>query len=426
MKLIIPIPYYRHGGVERVIISLINEISEEIDQVVIISSPKIINYFQKKIVSSEKIVYEPFNLPNNLIASKTVGFLEKINILIDKINLSQPLVNNFQEFKNSYKDRLIFQHLIKKYQATHCLYFLINKITPPQINIPISAVIHDVFWHFSPLTYNKNYRQRYDKNLLKWLIKSDKILTVSHKTKSDVLAIFPQFESKIQAIPNAGFIPKNYDDLLTEKPENLNNKKIIFYFPSSFGIYKDHLTLLKASLILSQKYSDFQIVLAGKETDTFIKGQVNLSQQKQTQEYQEYLQEWQRLCQENQILINNHFLGLGFASETELENWYQKSDCVIFPSQYEGFGLGISEAIMRGIPVIASDLDVFKEQIDLYKCPDRITFFEKGNADDLATKMADFIDNPKLKLSGEKLKFYQQLWTWEKVAQKYIKVMSGD
>jgi len=425
MKLIVPIPYYRHGGVERVIVSLTTELSNQTEQVIITSSPKIITHFQQLIPPSEKIVYQIFSLPDDKFLTKVLNILKKLSSFCNQYNLSESITKPLKNLDNTYHNKVIFQYLINKYQITHCLYLLVNKVEPPNLNIPLFGVIHDIFWHFSPLTYDETYKEIYDQSLEKWLLKSQKIFTVSKKTQSDILKIFPEFESKIYPIPNTGFLPKQINLHASNKLLSDQQKNIIFYFPSSFGIYKDHLTLLKASIILAKKKFNFKIVLLGKDTDKLIQGKIELSQQKKTEEYEKYLQDWQSIYQENEVIIKKHFLGLGFCDDNELENWYLQSDCVLFPSQYEGFGLGIAEAIMRGIPVIASDLDVFTEQVELYQCPDRITFFAKGNAEDLAKKMESFINNPLPRLSGEKLDFYRQLWTWEKVAEQYIKTMNN-
>lgn len=419
MRLIFYIPYYRHGGVERVIISLITEISQQIDQVIVLGSPSVTDHFQKIIPESSKIVYETFKLPTNKRNIK-LSILNKItSLLVHKININSLIGDYLRRLRNNYQNKLIFQNLINKYNATHCLYAIGNRIETPQISIPVFMISYDLFWHFSPLTYQPSFVNNYDKYLLLWLNNAKLIFTISEKTRQDILSLFPQYETKIKAIPLAGFgedkksLETNFD----------NNNCIYFFFPSSFGIYKDHLTLLKAGIILGKKKLNFKIVLIGKETDKFVQGNISLSQQNQTKEYVSYLQEWKSIYQENQAIINNHFLGLGYCDESELESWYQKSSCVVFPSQYEGFGLGISEAIMRGIPVIASNLEVFEEQVKLYQSPERITFFPKGNEEDLASKMESLINNPLPKLSGEKLEFYRQLWTWEKVAQKYVELM---
>lgn len=48
-------------------------------------------------------------------------------------------------------------------------------------------------------------------------------------------------------------------------------------------------------------------------------------------------------------------------SDTELEYCYEHSKALTFPSYVEGFGLPIVEAMQRGLPVMASNIPVFRE-----------------------------------------------------------------
>jgi glycosyltransferase involved in cell wall biosynthesis len=45
----------------------------------------------------------------------------------------------------------------------------------------------------------------------------------------------------------------------------------------------------------------------------------------------------------------------GFASESGLADRYAAADVAVFLSDYEGFGLGVLEAMSRGLPVVVSE-----------------------------------------------------------------------
>ncbi len=45
----------------------------------------------------------------------------------------------------------------------------------------------------------------------------------------------------------------------------------------------------------------------------------------------------------------------------DIEEFYQQADILAFPSLYEGFGLPLLEAMSRGLPVIANDLEPMRE-----------------------------------------------------------------
>jgi glycosyltransferase involved in cell wall biosynthesis len=195
---------------------------------------------------------------------------------------AQKIEQLIKNIRRQYETEFRIRYLAREYKATHCLYFLTNRLTPPNLDIPLAMVSHDVFWRFAPLTYPESYVKEYDLSLLEWLNKVDLVFTVSEKTRRDILSIFPGFSQKIQTIPNSGLPAKsslspnfsvsedNSSEFITEVP--------IFYYPSSFGIYKDHLTIIKAGIKLAQKNLKFKIVLIGKETDNLIAGKISLSQ----------------------------------------------------------------------------------------------------------------------------------------------------
>jgi glycosyltransferase involved in cell wall biosynthesis len=54
---------------------------------------------------------------------------------------------------------------------------------------------------------------------------------------------------------------------------------------------------------------------------------------------------------------------LGTVTEEELAGWYHAADALAFPSVKEGWGLAALEAMCAGLPVIASDLPVFREYL---------------------------------------------------------------
>jgi glycosyltransferase involved in cell wall biosynthesis len=46
---------------------------------------------------------------------------------------------------------------------------------------------------------------------------------------------------------------------------------------------------------------------------------------------------------------------VGYLSSEEMEGLYRLSSLVVVPSKYEGFGLPVLEAMVRGVPVVTSD-----------------------------------------------------------------------
>ena len=57
-------------------------------------------------------------------------------------------------------------------------------------------------------------------------------------------------------------------------------------------------------------------------------------------------------------------LALGLLDEPLLAALYECASLCIFPSRYEGLGLPLLEAMQAGIPVVCSDIPVFKEELE--------------------------------------------------------------
>jgi glycosyltransferase-like protein len=58
--------------------------------------------------------------------------------------------------------------------------------------------------------------------------------------------------------------------------------------------------------------------------------------------------------------VTEHVRRLGALDQDEMERLFRAADAFAFPSVKEGFGLAALEAVAAGLPLVASDLDVFK------------------------------------------------------------------
>lgn len=80
--------------------------------------------------------------------------------------------------------------------------------------------------------------------------------------------------------------------------------------------------------------------------------------------------------------FGRRLIWIDWANDADLQRLYQQAEALLFPSITEGFGLPLIEAGGFGLPVIASDIPVFREI-----CGDGTTYFDVANADALAERL---------------------------------------
>lgn len=59
--------------------------------------------------------------------------------------------------------------------------------------------------------------------------------------------------------------------------------------------------------------------------------------------------------------LTGRVIRAGYLPDIQLATLYAAAAAVVYPSRYEGFGLPIVEGLAAGVPVVASDLPVFRE-----------------------------------------------------------------
>jgi len=64
---------------------------------------------------------------------------------------------------------------------------------------------------------------------------------------------------------------------------------------------------------------------------------------------------------DGEAALRGHVVEINRASDLEIASRLESSRALLFPSNAEGYGLPLVEALALGVPVIASDLPVFRE-----------------------------------------------------------------
>jgi glycosyltransferase involved in cell wall biosynthesis len=106
----------------------------------------------------------------------------------------------------------------------------------------------------------------------------------------------------------------------------------------------------------------------------------------------------------------------GFVSDRDLAALYRSCELFVFPSQYEGAGLPILEAMTCGAPVASSNASAMPELLGDLKAT-----FDPNDPADIARCIREAIETPgELDRLTERSRERVQLYTWERVAKRTL------
>jgi len=230
------------------------------------------------------------------------------------------------------------------------------------------------------------------------LKKSEKIITVSESSKKDIITYCNVGNNKI--INTGESISEKF--MIIEDKNKLNKVRLRYNLPdkyilavSSIEPRKNIESILQAYSILKSKNTiDYKLVLVGRKAW----GSKNVQERV------------------NDLKINDDVVFTDYIGGEDLICVYNMASLFVYPSFYEGFGLPPLEAMACGAPVLASDIEVFKEVLGdaaILVSPTDV----KAIANNIYIIMNNHILRNELKEKGlERVKSL----SWEDVAKKTI------
>ena len=244
------------------------------------------------------------------------------------------------------------------------------------------VVIHDnLFWKY-PNNYPKLWRKYFT-----WLIKAaiDKrteIVTTSNYSKDGLSSIFKNV--KIKSIYQSS--NTNYSGF------NNPQKKVITHI-GTLEKRKDLMTLVKAyKKLIENENLDYKLVLAGA---------INLNGYCRLYfDVKNYIDHYN---------LNDYIDIPGYVDQQEIKKLYSESLIYVFPSLDEGFGIPLIESMKSKVPIICSDIEIFKEI-----GRDSVLYFKSSNHIDLYEKLNILINDSDLrkkliKLGKENVKRFNRI-----------------
>lgn len=267
-------------------------------------------------------------------------------------------------FKRIYYEYFYFRKLSKRLKPY--LWLSLHDITPN-----VYADRQAVYMHNPSIVNKIRLRDfRYDKKYIAFSVLY-KYLYRINITKNNYCIVqqdwFKEECSRMFSLPKSRFIvatPHIDHDYINLKP--ISKKCRNFFFPSFPRPFKNFETVCEAAkLLVDHGFKDFKIVLTLDES-------LNSYARDIVKKYHDI----------SQI----EFVGL--IPPDKMMKYYEETDCLIFPSRLETWGLPISEFIPFNKPMIVADLPYAHETS---QGANVVSFFHIDNAQQLALLMINAI-----------------------------------
>ncbi|HEY4492478.1 MAG TPA: glycosyltransferase family 1 protein, partial [Acidobacteriota bacterium] len=216
-------------------------------------------------------------------------------------------------------------------------------------------MVHDLYFYFHPEHTIREMQRDYPALLAKHCKESDAIISVSDYTKEQLVEHLKVPASKVYTIRHGADpfyeIPATQEELDGAR-KKFGLQRPYFLFVGALEPRKNIPLLLDA---FSKLKEDVNLVLAGPDGWGF---------------------DWSSIAHER--AIRTHYV-----AKEELRALYQQGVALVLPSVEEGFGLPLLEAMSAGLPIIASNIPVFREV-----CSDAFLSFQSNSVEELTSVLA--------------------------------------
>jgi glycosyltransferase involved in cell wall biosynthesis len=229
---------------------------------------------------------------------------------------------------------------------------------PKRVSRPSVLVVHDLYHLHCPQHLSAAQRWFRKRSYPAAMAAADRLIAVSEFTRKAVVDNFPRTPQSVSVVPHGvrTFAPH---EILP--PEGISRPYL--YYPASTLPHKNHSQLFRTiGRLKAQGRFPYRLILTGART-----------------------RHWKQLERlRRDLALEETIIHLGYVPYREVLRLVRGAECVVFPSEFEGFGIPVVEAASLERKVITSRLEVFEE----IGVPGnyRIDF---GDADAFASALAD-------------------------------------
>lgn len=288
---------------------------------------------------------------------------------------------------------------------TNCvIYHFFNFTIPKKIKGKVITTIYDTI-HMEVKEGIDFDIDKFDKEIIYSLEKSDVVITISNSAKQDIIKYYGnKYAEKIKIVePGVNLEEYNGSVILNKKEEILSKIGIlkeneIIFTIGTLQKRKNIVNVIKAFNFYKDKNLNSKLVLV-------IAGNPGIG-------YEEIIKEYEASKYKKNIKI------LSYISEEEKILLYKLAKIFIFPSLYEGFGMPLVEAMAAGTPVITSNISSMPEVAG-----EAALIVNPYSIEDICSAIEKYDLNEELRKEKIKLGFSQcKNYTWKNAVEKLEKI----
>lgn len=202
----------------------------------------------------------------------------------------------------------------------------------------------DMTFHLLPEMHGRT-KQLFFRSMMRWSAHhADKLIAISESTRRDVVRILNVAPDRVAAVPLAaslGYHPLPAAHVAEVCARYDLEPGRFLYYLGVLEPRKNVPVLIEAFATLVKDFPDIPLVIAGK------KGWM-------------YEQIFQRVIE---LGLAQRVRFLDYVPDTDLAPLYNGARVFVYPSQYEGFGLPVLEALQCGSPVITTNISSMPEVV---------------------------------------------------------------
>lgn len=200
-----------------------------------------------------------------------------------------------------------------------------------RLPVPVIVTCHHTYWqqcHFIRAQFWKRLFLPFEKRTYRL---ADRIVAVSEATKHALVEHYGIPENKITVIHNAVDTEKFHPLEIQKEPDSL-------LYVGRIDKRKGIDFLIRSMPLVREQLPDVHLKVAGKGI---------------------YLERMKSLV--NHLKVERNVTFLDFVPDDRLNELYNRAQCVVVPSIFEGFGITVIEALAAGTRVVGTDTDGIRE-----------------------------------------------------------------